>query len=318
MTERLLVAVVLVLLQSQPGTGSAETVSFRSHGLTLHGVLYTPDGAGPFPAVLYNHGSAPGMLNNQAFEQLGPLFARRGWMFFAPYRRGQGSSQAAGPFIGDQIAAARSRRMWIGVLFAIPSVLLLYLLGARARKRWIRAAWAVGLALGASVAIHVSATRAAAETMVRLLETDHLDDQLAAFRWLEAQRAVDRSRIATAGNSFGGVEALLGAERLGYCAAIDASGGAESWASAPRLRDRMTRAARNSKVPTFLFQAANDYDLSPSRSLSAEMRSAGKIVEVKIYPAFGRSASEGHSFAWAGSAVWADDVFRFLDAHCGE
>ena len=46
------------------------------------------------------------------------------------------------------------------------------------------------------------------------------------------------------------------------------------------------------------------------------MKEAGKAVELKIYPAFGRSAPEGHSFAWSGSTVWADDVFRFLHMHC--
>jgi hypothetical protein len=69
---------------------AADVVSFPSGELTLQGVLYKPEGAGPFPAVVYNHGSAPGMLSKQAFEALGPVFASRGWVFFGPYRRGQG------------------------------------------------------------------------------------------------------------------------------------------------------------------------------------------------------------------------------------
>ena len=47
-----------------------------------------------------------GMLSRSAFEALGPVFASRGWVFFGPYRRGQGLSVMAGPCIGDQIAAA--------------------------------------------------------------------------------------------------------------------------------------------------------------------------------------------------------------------
>jgi carboxymethylenebutenolidase len=78
----------------------------------------------------------------------------------------------------------------------------------------------------------------------------------------------------------------------------------------------MVRAVRNSKAPIFFFQAENDYDLSPSRTLSTEMKDAGRDFELKIYPAFGKSASDGHSFAWSGSAVWADDVFQFLNTHC--
>jgi dipeptidyl aminopeptidase/acylaminoacyl peptidase len=313
---------LLLLLQSpQPAAMPAaaermEIVRFQNQGLELSGMLYKPEGPGPFPAVLYNHGSAPGTLNDQAFQRLGPLFAERGWVFFAPYRRGQGLSSLAGPFIGDEISAARTRRILLGLVIGAPSVVLLYLLIARKRQRGLRVAWGMTLALFAVFAIHFSATRAAAGTMVRLLETDHLGDQVAAFQWLEKQSIVDRMRIATAGNSFGGVEALLGAERIDYCAAIDASGGAESWASAPQLRALMARAARNSKAPTFFFQAENDYDLTPSRTLSAEMKNAGKISELKIYPAFGKSPSDGHRFAWAGSDVWAADVFRFLETHC--
>ena len=50
-------------------------------------------------------------------------------------------------------------------------------------------------------------------------------------------------RIAAAGNSFGGVEAVLGAERAHYCAVVDAAGGAESWAAAPALRGQYILAA---------------------------------------------------------------------------
>jgi carboxymethylenebutenolidase len=247
-----------------------ETVSFPSGALTLYGVLYKPVGAGPFPAVLYNHGGASGMLSKDAFDVLGPLFANHGWVFFAPWRRGQGLSASAGPYIGDEIAAATKKG---------------------------------GNAAGAA-------------TMIRLLETDHLNDQLAALAWLRKQTFVQPGRIAVAGNSFGGIQAVLGAEREQYCAAIDASGGAQSWAQSAELRELMTRAVRNSLAPIFFFQAQNDYDLSPSRVLSATMKEAGKPYEMKIYPPFGDSAQAGHSFAYLGSSIWATDVFRFVDQHC--
>ncbi len=250
----------------------ADIVEFPSGDLTLHGVLYKPEGTGPFSAVIYNHGSAPGMLSSQAFEALGPVFASHGWVFFGPYRRGQGLSASAGSFIGDQIAAAMKSG---------------------------------GIAAGAA-------------TMVRLLETDHLNDQLAALAWLRHQVFVRSDRIAVAGNSFGGIETVLGAERGSYCAAVDSAGGAQSWAQAPELRSLMTRAVRNSRTPIFFFQASNDYDLSPSRTLSEAMKDAGRTYEVKIYPAYGSSTQDGHTFGYFGSSVWADDVFRFLDRHCSK
>jgi carboxymethylenebutenolidase len=212
------------------------------------------------------------MVSNQAFEALGPVFASQGWVFFAPYRRGQGLSASAGPYIGDEIAAAEKK----------------------------------------------GGMRAGAATMVRLLETDHLDDQLAALAWLRKQDFVQPGRIAVAGNSFGGVETVLGAEHGNYCAAIDTAGGAESWAEAPELQTLMTQSVRNSRAPIFFFQAKNDYDLSPSRTLSAAMKDAGKISEMKIYPPFGNSAQDGHTFGYFGSSVWADDVFRFLEKYCAK
>jgi carboxymethylenebutenolidase len=75
---------VTVVLAAQP-----EEVTFPSDKLMLHGFLYKPDGNGPFPAVLYNHGSEqnPGLK-----PALGEFFSSRGYAFFFPHRRGHGRS----------------------------------------------------------------------------------------------------------------------------------------------------------------------------------------------------------------------------------
>lgn len=62
---------------AQPAS-AAEIVSFKSGDKMLQGLLYKPAGTGPFPTLLYNHGSAPGLLNNQAFDLIGPLFTAHG------------------------------------------------------------------------------------------------------------------------------------------------------------------------------------------------------------------------------------------------
>lgn len=266
----LLFLLLILMLPSSAAPPESEVVSFRSGAITLQGTLYKPEGKGPFPAVIYNHGSAPGMLSRQAFEVLGPVFASHGWVFFGPYRRGQGLSASAGPYIGDEIAEAKKKG---------------------------------GMTAGAA-------------TMVRLLETDHLNDQLAALAWLRTQSFVDPDRIAVAGTSFGGIEVVLGAERGSYCAAVDSAGAAQSWQDAPELQALMIRAVTNSRAPIFFFQAENDYDLSPSRKLAIAMKDAGKEFEIKIYPPYGNSTQDGHSFGYFGSSVWGDDVFRFLEQHC--
>jgi carboxymethylenebutenolidase len=247
-----------------------ETVSFTSGDKVLQGIVYRPSGPGPFAAVLYNHGSAGGMLSKQAFDALGPVFVSHGWVLFGPFRRGQGLSAAAGPYIGDQMDAAGKK----------------------------------------------GGTAARVAEAVRLLQTDHLNDQLAGLAWLQQQRFVQRDRIAVAGNSFGGIEVVLGAERGDYCAAVDSAGGAQTWAQSPLLRSVMIRAVQNSKIPIFFFQAANDYDVSPSKVLSTAMKEAGKAYQLKIYPAYGKSAEDGHVLGYFGASVWADDVFQFLEKNC--
>jgi carboxymethylenebutenolidase len=268
--KRALFGVMLALSCASAAAQVGETVSFSSGDKVLHGLVYRPSGSGPFPAVLYNHGSAPGMLSKQAFDALGPVFVSHGWVLFGPFRRGQGLSAAAGPFIGDQMDAAGKKG------------------GPAAR---------------------------AAEA-VRLLETDHLNDQLAALEWLRQQSFVQKNRIAVAGTSFGGIEVVLGAERGDYCAAVDTAGGAQTWARSPLLQSVMIHAVQNSKIPIFFFQAANDYDLQPSKILSAVMKDAGRPYQLKIYPAYGNSIEDGHAFGYFGATIWADDVLRFLNENC--
>jgi len=264
-----LIGMLLVLGDLRPASAS-ETVAFNSESKVLHGRLYKPAGAGPFRAILYNHGSAPGLLNDQAFDLIGPLFVARGWVFFAPYRRGQGLSSDAGPYIQEQIQAARASG---------------------------------GEAL-------------AAETMVRLLSTEQLQDQMAALAWLKQQPFVLATRIAAMGNSFGGIETVLGAEQGGYCAGVDASGAAESWDRAPSLQNRMLHAVEHAKSPIFFFQAENDYSLASSRTLYGAMKASHESAQIRIYPPYGSSPHQGHSFAYRGASVWFDDVLRFLEANC--
>jgi dienelactone hydrolase len=57
-------------------------------------VRYSPNGAGPFPTIIMNHGSASirGVKRNVADPSLGIYFARQGWQTVFPARRGRGQS----------------------------------------------------------------------------------------------------------------------------------------------------------------------------------------------------------------------------------
>lgn len=247
-----------------------ETVRFNSDGKVLGGELFKPAGPGPFPAVLYNHGSAQAMLSSQASRAIAPLFVQNGWVFFMPFRRGQGLSADAGPYIGEELAKARRR----------------------------------------------GGLREASEVLVRLMREDHLADQLSALSWLKTRDFVEPARIAVAGNSFGGVQAILGASTVSYCAVVAGSAASESWAMSPELQEALKQAIPKAKAPVFLFQAQNDFDLTPNREMELVLTQAGVDVVKTIYPAFGMSKNEGHAFAYAGANTWFPEVFAFLGKHC--
>ena len=58
-----------------------ELITFTSGDLALKGFIWKPEGPGPFPAVVWNHGSEklPGTVNSVA-----PYFVSRGYVFFVP------------------------------------------------------------------------------------------------------------------------------------------------------------------------------------------------------------------------------------------
>jgi carboxymethylenebutenolidase len=103
---------VLVLLVSTVALGQVkpQEVTFPSGKLQLHGFLWKPDGPGPFPVVLWNHGSEklPGWR-----PELGAFYTAHNYVFFIPHRRGQGRSP--GDYIQDLLARTppdqRNRRM---------------------------------------------------------------------------------------------------------------------------------------------------------------------------------------------------------------
>lgn len=70
-----------------------QEITFKSAGRELQGYLYTPPGAGPFAAVIYNHGSG---LDRGSLEVVSPGVAAQflawGYAAFFPHRHGYGNS----------------------------------------------------------------------------------------------------------------------------------------------------------------------------------------------------------------------------------
>jgi len=75
---------------------------------------------------------------------------------------------------------------------------------------------------------------------------------------------------------------------------------------------RLDAAARLTP-PIFFIQAANDYSVRPTIELAAALEGTGKVVQSKVYPAFGLTRDEGHQLYMQGPALWGEDVRRFLE-----
>jgi carboxymethylenebutenolidase len=91
---------------AQATTESApQTVTVPSGKLRLTGLLWKPAGPGPFPAILFAHGSGP--TDPASALDVGPEFAGHGYLLLYLFRRGDGLSARQGAFLGDVLARER-------------------------------------------------------------------------------------------------------------------------------------------------------------------------------------------------------------------
>jgi carboxymethylenebutenolidase len=254
-----------------------ETVVVPSGKLRLKAFLWKPAGPGPFPAVLFCHGSGGGDAGHtaglpitEAGEKLAPLFLKHGYAFMYLFRRGQGLSADQGPFMQDVLQHEETAK------------------GKESRQ-------------------HLQFV---------LATTDHLDDVMAGLSFLEAAPAIDAKRVAIAGHSFGGQLTLLAAERENTLrAAVAFAAAANSWERSSELRERLLTAVNKATAPIMLIHAANDYSTAPGYALAGELERLHKPHLLKVYPPVGGTSEDGHNFLYLATPRWEDDVFKFLDEH---
>jgi dienelactone hydrolase len=246
----------------------------RSGELHLKGYFWKPAGPGPFPAILFNHGSGAddpqhtaGRTMAEAAADLAPVFLKHGYAFFYLCRRGQGLSADQGPFMQDLLKQAEAK-------------------GADARKQ-----------------LHY-----------QLITGSQLDDALAGLTFLKAAPDVDPKRIAIVGHSFGGMLTLLSGDHDSTIRAeVAFAAGANSWRASQELRNRILAAVGKTAARVMLVYAANDYDTTPGKDISAELDRLHKSPLLKIYPVIGKTSDDGHSLLYLGISEWEPDVFQFLD-----
>lgn len=254
-----------------------EHVSVKNGDVALGAWLWRPQGRGPFPAVLVNHGSGRtreelarlGPYERQA-EITGPVFARHGYVVLYLFRRGVGASTDLGKSAIDLMNEESGAH------------------GQNARNT----------------------------LQMTLLEGREMSDALAALSFLRRRPEVDPRKVALVGHSFGGSLTVLMAEHEpALRAAVIFSVGGYSWDRSAELRARLLEAVRRTSVPLFFIHARNDYSTNPGTALDAELARLSKPHRLKIYPAVGHSADEGHDFPNNSVAAWEPDVFAFLDTY---
>jgi dipeptidyl aminopeptidase/acylaminoacyl peptidase len=261
----------------QPVSIAPETVLVPSGKLRLKALLWKPTGPGPFPAVLFCHGSGgadadhtAGLPITEAAEKLAPLFLKRGFAFMYLFRRGQGLSADQGPFMQEILQREEAAK------------------GKEAHQH----------------------------LQFMLATTDHLDDVMAGLTFLRTTPGIDSKRLAIMGHSFGGQLTLLAAERDNTIrAAVTVSAAAGSWQRSPELRERLLSAVDKLTAPIMLIQAANDYSTAPSYALADELERLHKPHLLKIYPPVGKTSDDGHNFLYLAIPKWEADAFGFLDEY---
>jgi dienelactone hydrolase len=97
--RNVLLATWLGLAAAALGQTSTQTkpeytdVFYRSGSLRIEAYLYKPEGDGPFPVVIYNHGSRDGHERDSVpFAYVGSMLTRAGYVVLVPERRGYGKS----------------------------------------------------------------------------------------------------------------------------------------------------------------------------------------------------------------------------------
>jgi dienelactone hydrolase len=107
---RVVLLFLLGVLPAAAQTAPAyETVYFPSGKLKIEGYVYRPAGDGPFPAVIYNHGSRAGFdREERPMAFVGQALVPAGYVVFVVERRGYGKSDGA--TMTDEVGGERGMR----------------------------------------------------------------------------------------------------------------------------------------------------------------------------------------------------------------
>jgi carboxymethylenebutenolidase len=270
-------------LSTQPQGGPPYTTFYyQSGGLNIEAYLYRPEGAGPFPLVIYNHGSRSGHEREEKpFQFIAAILVPQGYAVLVPERRGYGKSD--GPTYDEEVGNDRGERMMKRFREEAGDVLA----GLDYLKQHEREA---------------------------LTNTNRL-------RPTPAAPPIDFRRVALMGWSHGGVVSLLAAsERHEFVALVDQAGGALTWKSSPVLQSQLPDAAAKIKVPALCMDSENDATTEAAKAVGEAVKNSGSPEQTIIYPPFTPTSNPtniapGHLIFAQGVSIWQNDLLAFLKPH---
>ncbi|HEX3561095.1 MAG TPA: alpha/beta fold hydrolase [Pyrinomonadaceae bacterium] len=264
-------------IQRKPQGNPYTTFYYKSGDLNIEAYLYKPAGAGPFPLVVYNHGSRAGQERVEIpFRFIAAILVPQGYAVLVPERRGYGKSD--GQTFGDEVGSD---------------------IGDRMMKRFHEEASDVLAGLD-----YLKKGEAAADSnrLDPKPPTAMIDfKRVALMGWSHG----------------GVVSLLAASERHEFVALVDQAGGALTWNRSPTLQNELPAAARKIKVPALCMDAENDATTNAAKEVGKAVRSSGEWEKTIIYPPFTPTSNPdniapGHLIFAQGVSIWQDDLLAFL------
>jgi len=262
---------------SQKPQASYETIYYKSGNLNIEAYFYKPQGNGPFPLVIYNHGSRAGSERvEKPMQFIAAILVPQGYAVLVPERRGYGKSD--GPTYGEEVGSDRGDLMM---------------------KRFHEEA-------GDMLAGLEYLKRKESETNFGRLKPGPTPipidfKRVALMGWSHG----------------GVVSLLAASEQHEFLALVNQAGGALSWNSSPTLQRELPAAARKIKVPALCMDAENDATTNAVKTVGEAIKSSGAWEQTIIYPAFTPTSNPsniapGHLIFAQGVSIWQDDLLKFL------
>ena len=257
-----------------------ETIFYKSGDLNVEAYLYKPQGNGPFPLVIYNHGSRAGAERvEKPMQFIAAILVPQGYAVLVPERRGYGKSD--GPTYGEELGGD---------------------IGDRMMQRFHEEASDVIAGLDY---LKKSEDAASSNRLRRTAPPSLIDfRRVAIMGWSHG----------------GVVSLLTASERHEFVALINQAGGSLTWKSSPTLQRELPAVARKIKIPALCMDAVNDATTEGTKAVGEAIKNSGEWEQTIIYPAFTPTSNPtheapGHLIFAQGVSIWQNDLLEFLKQH---